>query len=175
MKHILYFLDARNCSKIDLFSARSDIYVVKFDLFVFIEGIIFQKVHSEAIQRRNNLKLCTSKGFPLRACYRRLKQFGGYSDVILTPPNNRGAEFWVTCRWLVFLSSFSHLPVFQNKRPWCLMAAYVTAGWSQIFGKSFLRRPQGPREQFSPNLFWKSHVTSPGSQSFNCLARGAAS
>ena len=46
MKHILYFLDARNCSKIDLFSARSDIYVVNFDLFVFIEGVIFQKGHS---------------------------------------------------------------------------------------------------------------------------------
>ena len=46
MKHIYYFLDARNCSKIDLILARSDIYVVKFDLFVFIEGVIFQKVHS---------------------------------------------------------------------------------------------------------------------------------
>jgi len=46
MKHILYFLDARNCSKIDLFSARSDIYIVKFDLFVFIEGVIFQKGYS---------------------------------------------------------------------------------------------------------------------------------
>ena len=46
MKHILYFFDARKGSKIDLFSARSDIYVVKFDLFVFIEGVISQKVHS---------------------------------------------------------------------------------------------------------------------------------
>ena len=46
MKHILYFLDARNCSKIDLFSARPDIYIVKFDLFVLIEGVIFQKGHS---------------------------------------------------------------------------------------------------------------------------------
>ena len=46
MKHILYFLDAGNCSKIDLFSASSDIYIVKFDLFVFIEGVIFQKGHS---------------------------------------------------------------------------------------------------------------------------------
>ena len=43
MKHILYFFDARKGSRIDL---RSDIYVVKFDLFVFIEGVIFQKVHS---------------------------------------------------------------------------------------------------------------------------------
>ena len=46
MKHVLYFFDARKGSRIDLFSARSDIYVVKFDLFVFIEGVIFQKVHS---------------------------------------------------------------------------------------------------------------------------------
>ena len=46
MKHILYFFDARKGSKIDLFSARSDIYVVNFDLFVFIEGVIFQKGHS---------------------------------------------------------------------------------------------------------------------------------
>ena len=46
MKHILYFFDARKGSRIDLFSTRSDIYVVNFDLFVFIEGVIFQKVHS---------------------------------------------------------------------------------------------------------------------------------
>ena len=46
MKHILYFFDARKGSKIDLFSARSDIYVVNFDLFVFIEGVISQKIHS---------------------------------------------------------------------------------------------------------------------------------
>ena len=46
MKHILYLFDARKGSRIDLFWARSDIYVVKFDLFVFIEGVIFQKIHS---------------------------------------------------------------------------------------------------------------------------------
>ena len=46
MKHVWYFLDLRKGSRIDLFSARSDIYVVNFDLFVFIEGVIFQKVHS---------------------------------------------------------------------------------------------------------------------------------
>ena len=46
MKHMSYFFDARKGSKIDLFSARSDIHVVKFDLFVFIEGVIFQKGHS---------------------------------------------------------------------------------------------------------------------------------
>ena len=46
MKHRIYFFDARKGSKIDLFSSKSDIYVVKFDLFVFIEGVIFQKVHS---------------------------------------------------------------------------------------------------------------------------------
>ena len=46
MKHILYFFDARNGSRIDLIWARSDIYVVNFDIFVFIEGVIFQKGHS---------------------------------------------------------------------------------------------------------------------------------
>ena len=46
MKHVLYFFDARKDSRIDLFWARSDIYVVNFDLFVFIEGVIFQKGHS---------------------------------------------------------------------------------------------------------------------------------
>ena len=46
MKHVLYFFDARKDSRIDLFWARSDIYVVNFDLFVFIEGVIFQNVHS---------------------------------------------------------------------------------------------------------------------------------
>ena len=46
MKHELYFFDARKGSRIDLFGARSNIYVVNFDLFVFIEGVIFQKGHS---------------------------------------------------------------------------------------------------------------------------------
>ena len=32
--------------ELTFFSARSDIYVVNFDLFVFIEGVIFQKGHS---------------------------------------------------------------------------------------------------------------------------------
>ena len=43
MTHILYFLDARKGSRIDLFSARSDIYLVTLDLLVFIEGVIFHK------------------------------------------------------------------------------------------------------------------------------------
>jgi hypothetical protein len=46
MKHVWHFFDLRKGSRIDLFSARSDIYVVNFDLFVFIEGVIFQKGHS---------------------------------------------------------------------------------------------------------------------------------
>ena len=50
MKHIIYFFNPRKGSRIDLFSARSDIYVVNFDLFVFIEGVIFPKVH-------NNIKV----------------------------------------------------------------------------------------------------------------------
>ena len=46
MKHELYFFEPRKGSKIDLVYARSDIYVVNFDFFVFIEGVIFQKDHS---------------------------------------------------------------------------------------------------------------------------------
>ena len=40
-----------------------------------------------------------------------------------------GAEFWITCKQLAFLSSFSRLQVIQNKHPWCSAAAYVTAGY----------------------------------------------
>ena len=46
MKHILHFFDVRKGSRMDLFWARLDIYVVNFDLFVFIEGVIFQKGNS---------------------------------------------------------------------------------------------------------------------------------
>ena len=55
MKYVLYFFDARKASKIDLFGARSDIYVVNFDLFVFIEGVIFHNVH-------NNIKVVVWHG-----------------------------------------------------------------------------------------------------------------
>ena len=44
-----------------------------------------------------------------------------------------GTEFWVTCKWLAFLNSFSCLQVIQNKRPWCLAAAYVTARFDYFF------------------------------------------
>ena len=40
------FFDIRKGSRIDLFLARSEIYVVNLDLFVFIEGVMFQKVHN---------------------------------------------------------------------------------------------------------------------------------
>ena len=44
-------------------------------------------------------------------------------------PATDGAEFWISCTGPAFLSSFSHLQVIQNKRPWCWVAAYVTAGY----------------------------------------------
>jgi hypothetical protein len=56
MKHVLYFFDARKASRIDFFWARSDIYVVNFDLFVFIEGVIFHNVH-------NNIKVVVWYGY----------------------------------------------------------------------------------------------------------------
>ena len=43
-------------------------------------------------------------------------------------PATDGAEFWISCKQLAFLSSFNRLQVIQNKRHWCLAAAYVTAG-----------------------------------------------
>ena len=45
-------------------------------------------------------------------------------------PATDGAEFWNSCKWPAFLSSFSCLQEIQNKRPWCSAAAYVTAGLS---------------------------------------------
>ena len=47
-------------------------------------------------------------------------------------PATDGAEFWISCKWPAFLSSFSRLQVIQNKRPWCSAAAYVTAGLLQF-------------------------------------------
>ena len=42
----IILFDARKDHRIDFFWARSDIYVVNFDLFIFIERVIFQKDHS---------------------------------------------------------------------------------------------------------------------------------
>ena len=39
----------------------------------------------------------------------------------------KGAEFWITCQQLAFLTSFSRLQVIQKK--WCSAVAYVTAGY----------------------------------------------
>ena len=55
MKHVRYFFDLRKDSRIDFFSARLEIYVVKFDLFIFKEGVIFQKV-------QNNIKVVVCYG-----------------------------------------------------------------------------------------------------------------
>ena len=46
-----------------------------------------------------------------------------------------GAEFWITCKRLAFLSSFSHLQVIQNQCPLCLIVAYVTAGLVSFWGQ----------------------------------------
>ena len=43
-------------------------------------------------------------------------------------PATDGAEFWISCKRPVFLSSFSCLQVIQNKHPWCSGVAYVTDG-----------------------------------------------
>ena len=55
MKHVLYFFDTRKQFRNDLFLFMYDIYVVKFDLFVFIEGVLFHNVH-------NNIKVVVWHG-----------------------------------------------------------------------------------------------------------------
>ena len=47
-------------------------------------------------------------------------------------PTTEGAEFWIICKQLAFLSNFSCLQVTQKKRPWCSAAAYVTARYQLI-------------------------------------------
>ena len=38
-------------------------------------------------------------------------------------------KFWITCKRLALLNSFSSLQVIQNMRPWFMVAAYVTVGF----------------------------------------------
>ena len=51
-------------------------------------------------------------------------------------PTTEGAEFWIICKQLAFLSSFSCLQVIQIKQPRCSASAFVTAG---LFSKSVFR------------------------------------
>ena len=47
-------------------------------------------------------------------------------------PATEGVEFWITYLRQAFLSIFNRLQVIQNKRPWCWVAAYVTAGFDYV-------------------------------------------
>ena len=49
-----------------------------------------------------------------------------------------GAEFWITCKRLAFLSNSSRLQVIQNKRPWCSAVAYVTAGLKHLISLRYV-------------------------------------
>ena len=52
----------------------------------------------------------------------------GHFDAHSDAATGDGTIFLISCKQPAFLSSFSHLQVIQNKRPWCSAAAYVTAG-----------------------------------------------
>ena len=99
MKHILYFFDARKGSRIDLFWARSDIYVVNFDLFVFIEGVIFQKVHS-------NIKVVVWYGDS------RFQRFLMISSHLHTK-----IQFW---SFFYLVTKTSTQLLIENEREWCI-------------------------------------------------------
>ena len=112
MKHILYFCDARKVSRIDLFWARLDIYLVNFDLFVFIEGVIFQKVH-------NNIKVVVWYGdsrfqrfLMVSSHFHRNFQFWNLFYLVTKSSNqllikdNGGLCNETYIRWKVWFSSF---------------------------------------------------------------------
>ena len=108
MKHVLYFFDARNGSKIDLFWASSDIYVVNFDLFVFIEGVIFHNLH-------NNIKCVVWYGDS------RIQRF-----LMISSHLHRNFQFWnlfclvtKTSNQLLFMSpQGSRVGTYIKWKPW---------------------------------------------------------
>ena len=119
MKHMLYFFDARKGSRIDLFWARSDIYVVNFDLFVFIEGVIFQKVHS-------NIKVVVWYGDS------RFQRFLMISSHLHTK-----IQFW-SFFYLVIKTSTQLL--IENEREWCIETYIRLKAWVSSFRKHRLER-----------------------------------
>ena len=133
MKHVLYFFDARKASKIDLFGARSDIYVVNFDLFDFIEGIIFHNVH-------NNIKVVVWYGdsrfqrfLMISSHFHRKFQFWNFfylvtktsTQLLNLDPGGSGGETYI--KWKAWRSSFRKYWVErESSRKW---------GWNDAFKK----------------------------------------
>ena len=133
MKHILYFFDVRKASRIDLFWARSDIYVVNFDLFVFIEGVIFQKGHS-------NIKVVVWHGdsrfqrFLMISSHFHTKfQFWNLfylvtktsTQLLNLDPGGSGDETYI--KWKAWMSSF--------RKYWLERESLRKWGWNDAFKK----------------------------------------
>ena len=119
MKHILYFFDARKGSRIDLFSTRSDIYVVNFDLFVFIEGVIFQKVHS-------NIKVVVWYGDS------RFQRF-----LMISSHLHTNFQFW---RFFYLVTKISTQLLFENAGG-CWGETYIKwKAWMSSFRKNWSKR-----------------------------------
>ena len=133
MKHILYSFDARKGSRIDLFWARSDIYVVNFDLFVFIEGVIFQKGHSyikvvvcygdSRIQRFLMISSHLHRNFQF---WRKIYLVTKTSDQLLfMSPQGSGGETYI--KWKPWTSSF--------RKYWLELASLRKWWWNDVFKK----------------------------------------
>ena len=133
MKHILYFFDAGKGSRIDLFWARSDIYVVNFDLFVFIEGVIFQKGHSyikvlvwygdSRIQRFLMIASHLHRNFQLWSFFYLVTKTS--NQLLNLDPGGSGGETYI--KWKAWMSSFRKYWVErESSRKW---------GWNDAFKK----------------------------------------
>ena len=131
MKHILYLFDARKGSRIDLFWARSDIYVVNFDLFVFIEGVIFQKGH-------RNIKVVVWYGdsrfqrfLMISSHLHRKFQFWSFfylvtktsNQLLFMSPQGSGGETYI--KWKPWASSF--------RKNWSERASARKTWWNPAF------------------------------------------
>ena len=133
MKHILYFFDARKGSRIDLFWARSDIYVVNFDLFVFIEGVIFQKGHSNIkvvvwygdsrIQRFLMISSHLHRNFQLWRFFYLVTKTS--TQLLNLDPGGSGDETYI--KWKAWMSSF--------RKYWLERESWWEWWWNDAFKK----------------------------------------
>ena len=119
MKHIIYFFDARKGSRIDLFWARSDIYVVNFDLFVFIEGVIFQKVHS-------NIKVVVWYG-----------DFRFQRFLMISSHLHTNFQFW---KKIYLVAKTSTQLLIKTEREWCIETYIKWKAWMSSFRKHWSER-----------------------------------
>ena len=119
MKHILYFFDARKGSRIDLFWASSDIYVVNFDKSVFIEGVIFHNLH-------NNIKPTVWYGDS------RFQRF-----LMISSHLYRKFQFW---NLFYLVKKCSTQLLIKNEREWCNETYIKWKAWVSSFREMQLKR-----------------------------------